>query len=383
MALTKIIATVGPAIEKESQLAALIEKGASVFRFNLKYNTPSWHREMIHRVKRASKKTGKPVGILLDFPNLKEKIIIDPRYLLMAQEEKVDFLALSFVRGKRDVKFLEKKADRFSISAKILAKIEAREALDNFEEILDSSFGIMVARGDLGVEIPFEEVPYYQKMIIKRCLEKGKPVIVATQMLKSMVENPLPTRAEVSDVANAILDYTDAVMLSEETSTGNYPLKAVSTMEKICRFWEEKRPPVSNLDFELNHQTAAVCYSAYKLWMSPFCQRQNVKGFLVLTKTGMTARMISRLRPSIPIFTLSPDQVLRDRLSLVYGVRPLVFDKENKNFYQKRDSSDIKKILRKIKSVTSFKKGEKLIIVFAEDWGTSGKTNVVRIQEIP
>ena len=165
--------------------------------------------------------------------------------LSLAKKYDVDFLAISFVRDRSDIEFFKKQAKKLSLSAKILAKVETRQALDNFEEILDSADGIMVARGDLGKEIPFEEVPYYQKKIIKRCVERGKPVITATEMLESMINNPSPTRAEVSDVANAVLDYTDAVRLSGETATGKYPIGAVSVMEKVCRFWEEKRPPIS------------------------------------------------------------------------------------------------------------------------------------------
>lgn len=383
MALTKIIVTVGPAVEKENVLSSLIRAGASVFRFNLKHNTLSWHNVCIQKVKRVAKRIGQPVAILLDFPNLQKKISINREHLFIAAKEEVDFLALSFVRGKEDVEYLKKQAKNFSLSAKILAKIETKQALDNFEEILNSSTGIMVARGDLGVEIPFEQVPYYQKKIIKRCVEIGKPVIVATQMLQSMVKNPLPTRAEASDVANSILDYTDAVMLSEETAIGQYPLEAVSVMEKICRFWEEKRPSISGFDFKLTHQTAAVCYSAYQLWMSPFCQKQNVKAFVILTKGGMTAQMLSRLRPHLPIFALTNDRKLRDRLCLIYGVGPLVFEGGRTDFYRKRSSADIEKILIYAKKAGQIKKGEKAIVLYAEDWGTLGKTNIIRIQEVP
>ena len=278
---------------------------------------------------------------------------------------------------------MKRKIKEFSLSAKILAKIETKEALAHFEEILNCSDGIMVARGDLGEEIPFEEVPYYQKKFIERCLELGKPVIVATQMLESMIKNPLPTRAEASDVANSILDYTDAVMLSGETALGRYPLKAVSVMEKICRFWEKKRPPVSGFNFKLIHQTSAVCYSAYQMWLSPFCQREKIRAFVLLTKKGMSAHMLSRLRPDIPILALTPDKKLRDRLSLLYGISPLIFEEGKEDFYRKRNSVDIKKILTYAKKNNQLKKGEKVILLYAEDWGTLGKTNIIRIQEVP
>ena len=380
MSLTKIVVTVGPAVEKTAALISLIKAGASVFRFNLKHNTHRWHSSCIQKTKEASQRTGQPVPILLDFP---ESGLKNLKNLSLAAKHEVDFLAPSFVRSKKDIEFLKTQAKKFSLSAKILAKIETSQALDNFEGILNSADGVMVARGDLGTKIPFERVPYYQKKIIKRCVEVGKPVIIATQMLESMVDNPFPTRAEVSDVANAILDYTDAVMLSEETAIGKYSSKTVSTMERICRFWEQKRSPVQGFNFELNHQTAAVCYSAYQLWMSPFCQKENVRAFVVVTKVGMTAHMVSRLRPNLPILVLMEDRKLRDRLCLLYGAIPLLFKAGRGGLYKKRSAADIEKILTYVKKSGCVKKGEKVIILYAEDWGTLGRTNIVRIQEVP
>ena len=383
MALTKIVATVGPATEKKETLCSLIKSGTSVFRFNLKHNTNHWHSDLIQKVKEAAKLTGQPIAILLDFPWRIRKMAENLKGLSLAKKHDVDFLAISFVRDRRDIEFFKKQAKKLSLSAKILAKIETRQALDNFEEILDSADGIMVARGDLGEEIPFEEVPYYQKKIIKRCVERGKPVITATEMLESMIDNPSPTRAEVSDVANAVLDYTDAVMLSGETATGKYSIGAVSVMEKVCRFWEKKRPPISGFNFDFPNQTAALCYSAYQLWMSPFCQKEKVKAFVVLTKGGLTGQMLARLRPNLPIFALTHDKKLKDRLCLVYGIIPLLFEERKSNFYKKKSPADIGKILVKIKKTGGIKKGEKVILIYAEDWGTLGRTNVLRIQEIP
>lgn len=389
MSLTKIVVTVGPAVEEKNTLCSLIKAGASIFRFNLKYNTHRWHSNLIHKTKEAAEATHRPVAILLDLPGFSRKISLpnflakNLRGLSLAAQHDADFLALSFVRNRKDIEFLKKQAKKFSLSARILAKIENRQALDNFEEILDSSDGIMVARGDLGKEIPFEEVPYYQKKIIKRCAEMGKPVITATEMLESMVNNPFPTRAEVSDVANAILDRTDAVMLSAETAMGKYPIKVVSVMEKVCRFWEGKRPPVSGFNFDFRHQAAAICYSAYQLWMSPFYQKEKVKAFVVLTEGGLTAQMLARLRPDLPIFVLTQDKKLRDRLCLVYGVAPLLLEEGGGNFYRKRSPEDITKILVQIKKNSRIKKGEKIIFIYAEDWGTLGRTNILRIQEVP
>jgi len=318
-------------------------------------------------------------GAEINLPSLLSKDIKD---LSLASKYEVDFLALSFVRNKKDIDLLKKYIKKFSLTAKILAKIENRDALNNFEEILEASDGIMVARGDLGIEIPLEEVPYYQKKIIKRCVEVGKPVITATQMLDSMTHNIIPSRAEVSDVANAILDYTDAVMLSQETSIGSYPKETVKAMAKISHFWENKRPLITGFNFKLNHQTAAVCYSAYNLWMSPFCRKENVKAFVVMTETGMTARMLSRLRPNLPIIALTNNDKIKDQLCLSYGVIPLIL-KRKANLYKQKGVSDIKIILNCVKKYGYIKKGDRIIIVYGEDWGAPGKTCIMRIQEVP
>lgn len=475
MSLTKIVATIGPSTEKEKTLVSLIEAGVDVFRFNLKHNTHEWHSKIIENVKSASRKTGKPVGVLLDLQGLnirvgklrggkkrvkrgqeidfvckgssgKEKLLVsksffaanisegqnifiddgkielrvlkvlktkvrvkilrggiiksnksinipgakvdlpsllekDIKDLSLASKYEADFIALSFVRNKKDVGLLKKEIGKLDLSAQILAKIENREALDNFEEILEVSDGIMIARGDLGVEIPLEEVPLYQKKIIKRCAEVGKPVITATQMLDSMTYNVVPSRAEVSDVANAILDYTDAVMLSQETSVGEYPVETVRAMERICSFWEKERPSVSGFDFKLNHQTAAVCNSAYNLWMSPFCKRENVKAFVVMTETGMTARMLSRLRANLPIIALTNKDKTREQLCLSYGVTPLILEYKT-DLHKQRDISDVKVLLDRVKETSYVKKGDRIIAIYGEDWGSPGKTSIMRIQEV-
>jgi pyruvate kinase len=172
-------------------------------------------------------------------------------------------------------------------------------------------------------------------------------------------------------------------MLSAETATGKYPIGAVSVMERVCRFWEEKRLPISGFNFDFPNQTAALCYSAYQLWMSPFCQKEKVKAFIVLTEGGLTCQMLARLRPNLPIFALTQNKKLRDRLCLVYGVIPLYFEGGEGNIYRKRTPQDIEKILVEIKKTGRIKKGEKIILIYAEDWGTLGRTNILRIQEIP
>jgi pyruvate kinase len=373
MKLTKIVATLGPATDNEKIIAQMIKNGVDVFRFNLKHNDPRWHQKTLSVVKRCSKKVKKTVATMFDLPKSDLKTI---KKFLPYMKEGVDFLALSLIKSQKDIEIIKK----LKLKTKIIAKIETDQAIKNFEKILEKAEAIMVARGDLGKYIPLEKVPYYQKMIIKKCIEKGKPVITATQMLKSMTENPFPTRAEVSDVANAVLDYTDAVMLSEETAIGKYPLEAISTMVKVVEFWERERPSISAFDLEIDHQTKAVCYSAYQMWQTPFCQNHNIKAFLVLTKGGMTVQMLSRLRPKIPIIAITNDKFLTKRLSLVFGTFPfyLKFD-----VYKKKGVADIEKFLAIVKKEGFAKSGEKIIAIYAEDWKNKGQTGVIRIQEIP
>lgn len=386
--LTKIVATLGPASEKKETISSLIKAGATIFRFNLKHNTPAWHSKIIKTTQGIAKKEKKTISILLDFPDSGENnslsglLAKSPNKFSLAAKYQADFLAISFVRKAKDIEFFKKLTKKFSLSAKIVAKIEAKEAIDNFEKILKATDAIMIARGDLGQQIPLEKVPYYQKKIITKCLETGKPVITATQMLESMIQNPSPTRAEVSDVANAVLDYSDAVMLSAETAIGKYPVEAVKMMAKICLFWEEKRPSIPHdFNFEIEHQTTAVCYSAYQLWLSLFCQREKVRAFVVLTKEGFSTRMLARLRPKIPIFALTNNLKTRDQLCLLYGVFPIFWPE--KDFYRKKTPKDIEKILNRLKKENFVKKGDKVILIHAEDWGHLGKTNILRTQEVP
>ena len=314
----------------------------------------------------------------LDLPTLVEKDIED---ISLAAREDVDFVALSFVRSAKDIMVLREELKRQKVNAKIVAKIETGLALQNFEEILKETDGVMVARGDLGIELPLEQVPFHQKQIIKRCLEAGKPVITATEMLASMTENPYPTRAEVSDVANAIYDFTDAVMLSTETAVGKYPERAVAMMRQIAAFIEEKRPRPEKLRYDIRHQTAAVTFAAHHLWESEFCQREKIQAFVTLTETGMTARMLSRLRPEIPILALTRHQKVRDQLLLIWGVIPVLFP-FTKDPYGKKTVEQIEEMLRLVREQKYVKKGEKIIMIYGEDWGTSGKTSIIRIQEV-
>ncbi len=369
-ALTKIVATIGPASEKKEIIEQMAMAGVDVFRVNLKHSSEKWHFEAIKRIKAISTRIKKPVAILLDVPEkLKHQKI--PLFSL------VDFVAVSFAQDQKDIKRFRSIVPK---NVKLIAKIEDPMGIKNFDSILNCSDGIMIARGDLAKEIPFERLPYYQKTLIKKSTEKGKPTIVATEMLKSMVENKFPTRAEISDIANAILDYADALMLSEETAIGKYPVLSVKTMEKICLFWEKKRELPLNFDFEINSQVAAVTFSAWQLWIKCCQKRFTVKAFFVLTKTGTMVRLLSRLKPKIPILAFANNEKIQHQLSLYFGVKPSLI---KENLYQKRGPQEIKKLLTIAKESFDFKKQDRIILIYSEDWKTKIPVFVVRVHQIP
>ncbi len=257
----------------------------------------------------------------LDIPALTEK---DKTDLEFGLEAGVDFVALSFVRKPEDLSLVKDMMAAKNRTAPVIAKIEKHEALEKIDAIIEAADGIMIARGDLAVETPLEKVPLVQKDIIKKCNRAGKPVITATQMLKSMVEEARPTRAEANDVANAVFDGTDAVMLSEETTIGKYPLQAVQVMDKILRTTESKLQSLDWLPTEEHHGklaiAAAVCHAAVGI-----AQDLNVAAILTPTRSGTTARMVARYRPRVPIIALCHRKETFLTLALVWGVHPLCF----------------------------------------------------------
>ena len=258
-------------------------------------------------------------GAQLSFSSLTDKDREDAAFAL---ECGVDCFALSFVRRAADVQelrhFLRSKGAE---APSIVAKIEKPEALSDFDRILTESDGIMVARGDLGVETPAEEVPFHQKRLIRKCNRAGKPVITATQMLQRMIDHPRPTRAEASDIANAILDGTDAVMLSGETAVGNYPTRAVETMATICAHAEAHLPR--------NHlgECGGSCYDvtteAISLSAVDIADEVGARAIVTATMSGTTARMVARHRPSVPIIAVTPNEKTLYRLAIVWGVIPV------------------------------------------------------------
>ncbi len=253
-------------------------------------------------------------GIKTDLPPITEKDIKDVR---VAVENDVDFIAQSFIRKRKDIKEMRDVLNKLNSNAMIIAKIEDQEGIDNMEEIIDEADGIMVARGDLGVEIPFEEIPIVQKNIVRKCIEVGKPVIIATHLLESMIENPRPTRAEVTDVANAVFEKADCIMLSGETTKGSYPVECVKTMSNIVKNVQ------SRLKFEVSNGiktknvkeaiTLGACINAENL---------DAKSIIVFSKTGKLLNLVTKKRPNIDIFAFTDNERTRRKLMIYWNVFP-------------------------------------------------------------
>lgn len=261
-------------------------------------------------------------GEHIDLPALTEK---DRQNILLAIEEDIDFIAHSFVRSAADVHEVQKILDEHNSDIKIISKIENQEGVDNIDEIIDASYGIMIARGDLGIEVPLEQIPGIQRDIISKCIKAKKPVIVATQMLHTMISNPRPTRAEVTDIANAIYSHTDALMLSGETASGKYPVEAVKTMAAIAeqaeadahRFQIEGNAP-SNSHLEVRDQREFLAKSAIEA-----TEYIGVKGIITDSLTGQTARNLAAFRGPTPILAICYKDKLQRLLNLSYGVIPI------------------------------------------------------------
>lgn len=286
-----------------------------------------------------------------------------------------DFIALSFVRTPYDVQELRDLMRDRPRQIPIIAKIEKSEAIDNLLAILEVADGLMVARGDLGIEMPPQELPLLQKQIIRACNEVGKPVITATQMLQSMVEHPRPTRAEASDVANAILDGTDAVMLSGETATGKYPVESVLMMKQIAEItegafpydqWRDRRLAPHESDTTTEAISGASCSVAEEI---------NAAAIVSTTMSGWTAQQIARYRPRTPIVAVSPSAHTQRRLALVWGVECLVVPD-----FPNTDTM-LEKTVEAVRN-EGFRPGDKIVITAGVPFGTSGHTNLIKVHTV-
>ncbi len=474
MRRAKIVCTLGPASQSQEMLEALIEAGMDVARLNFSHGSHEQHAENIAKLRAASLKCRKAVGILGDlqgpkirtgrfitgstelkaggefsittdesvkgtddivsttYPHLAgdvnpgDRILLDDGLLelkVLETDKKqlirtkvihggtlknnkginlpgvavradaltpkdredlvfgikagVDFIALSFVRQPSDLDMTRAAMNEVGRTVPIISKLEKPEAIARLDAILDKTDGVMVARGDLGVEIPPEEVPSVQKDIVRRCNMRGLPVIVATQMLNSMIDNPRPTRAEASDVANAIFDGADAVMLSGETASGKFPIESVQMMERIVLAAESTvrqqdllRLPQSPVGLPTHFPdviAASACYAA---------KQAGASLIAAFTLSGVTARLLAHYRPPVPIVAFSPNQEVRRRLALVWGVVPRVLEPIQDT------EAMVRRVEEELLARGLARSGDRIVIVFGAPVGQPGKINSLRLHTI-
>lgn len=304
----------------------------------------------------------------IQLPAVTEKDAADIRFGL---QQGIDFIAASFTRKASDIIAVRRLVEEQRAEVKIIAKIENREGIDNLDDILEAADGLMVARGDLGVEIPVEEVPIYQKEMIRKCNLMGKPVIVATQMLDSMIRQPRPTRAEASDVANAILDGTDAIMLSGETAAGKFPIEAVQMMDRIARktesgCWDNKTKRHPHLNV-----AEAISYASYTI-----ADDLEASSIITPTHSGLTARMISKYRPKALIIAATPFEKTAKWLALQWGVQPLIVPESNGT--DQLLSIAVNNAMKN----NLINTGDVVVITAGVPVGKVGSTNMIKVQVI-
>jgi pyruvate kinase len=432
MTRTRIVATLGPASSDEPVLRDLLAAGVNVFRLNFSHGNHAEHGQRIARIRSlaagrpvailqdlcgpklrlaqpvrgqpgevveialpASVRPGDPVlladglmqlevldagharvvvggdmpagkGINLpssrldDVPSLTDKDRDDLRF---GVQQGVDYVALSFVRRAADL------AEVKASGLPVIAKIEKAAAVENMEEIVRAADGVMVARGDLGVEIPIERVPLVQKQLIHLCNREGKPVITATQMLRSMVDSRLPTRAEATDVANAVLDGTDAVMLSEETAVGRYPVEAVKMMGRILGAVEPTLPPRSGI----GGPTVAPCMANAACTLA---EQLSAAAIVVVTRSGFTARQVARHRPRVPVVVVTSDEVVRRRLALVWGVHPIAAPVREVN------EDFLRAFPEPVRATGIVPAGARVVIIAGYPFAQPGITNLVHVSTL-
>lgn len=362
-----------------------LKKGQTVivddgkFKFEVKDSTPA-------RATLISESTGvfknrkslNLPGVYFPLPVITDR---DRAAIEMGKKHSVDFVALSFVRQAKDIAELREEMKKQGLDAWVISKIETKMAIDNLDEIINSSDGLMVARGDLGIELPMEQVPFYQKLMIRKCIEHGIPVITATQMLESMIEAPLATRAEISDIANAVYDFTDATMLSGETAFGKYPERVIETMSRTISFTEKRMIKDTRLEYKhkIVDQEEMVCDGAYSLSLRLAEQDENtVGGFIVFTQTGRTARKLSRYRGQLPIYAFTQSENVYGTLTLNYGVLPIL----HPNVFRPQEQvtkEDILKALEHLKEKGHYDAHKYYIVLHGDMWMIEGKTSTIKI----
>jgi pyruvate kinase len=307
-------------------------------------------------------------GMNVSVPALSEKDIDDLKFALRLG---VDLIALSFVRSPADIELVHAVMDEIGRRVPVIAKLEKPEAVENLEAIVLAFDAIMVARGDLGVELPLEEVPLVQKRAIQMARENAKPVIVATQMLESMIENSRPTRAEASDVANAVLDGADAVMLSGETSVGKYPLEAVKTMARIVTAVEENSTAAPPLAHVPRTKRGVISYAARDIG-----ERLDAKALVAFTQSGDTLKRLARLHTPLPLLAFTPLPEVRSQLALTWGTETFIVP------HMETTDGMIRQVDESLLELGRYKRGDLVVIVAGAPPGTVGSTNLIHVHRI-
>lgn len=468
---TKVIATVGPAINTKEKLLEMVQAGTDVFRLNFSHGSHDEHKKVIQYIRELNKehnlnicilqdlqgpkirlgevasdqeflKPGKKVSITTDpikstakristtykalvndvkpddqiliddgkielkvleakdkevvaevvyggllkskkginlpstaisSPSLTEKDTAD---LMFGLEQGVDWIALSFVRSPIDVLLLKHIIKQQGKETKVIAKIEKPEAIAQIDEIIEATDAIMVARGDLGVEVKIEEVPLIQKLIAQKCRLVGKPVIIATQMLESMIDNPRPTRAETNDIANAVMDGADTLMLSGETAVGKYPIETVRTMNETIRIMEQKSESIYHKKEVLHRKSPTFYNDSIIAAACVLAQDTHAKGIVGMTQSGYTAFQVARFRPKAHIFIFTANRKLLNRLSLVWGVRAFYYDK-----FTSTDAT-FDEVLGLLKEEGHLKKGDICINLASMPIAKRQRTNTIKMSQI-
>ena len=316
----------------------------------------------------------------INLPNVKLNMkYISPQDksdILFGIENDVDYIAASFVRSAKDVmEIKELLAENGGNEIKVIAKIESTQGIENFEEILDVSDGIMVARGDLGVEVAYEKLPGIQKRFIRRCVQSGKIAITATQMLESMIATPLPTRAEITDVANAVFDGTTAVMLSGETAAGKYPVEAVEAMARIAMQAEEDQPKVPSRNMVWHEMDSLDTTNAVGHAACTLAKDINASALMAITKTGYTASRMSKFRPDMLIIGSTPYEKTYHQLSLIWGVRPVMAN------YRYDIEELFKHCAKRAIDEELIEEGDTIVISAGMPVDVPGNTNIIRVIE--
>lgn len=376
---TKIVCTLGPASSSSEIIEGMLKGGMDVARFNIAHGSFEEHGQRISQVRLLSEKLNLPTGILLDLPGLKRRSgdvkTVFGQDLEFALSQNADFVAVSFVSSARQVEEVKQLLRKMNAYIPIIVKIEEAQALEESGAMVDVAEGIMVARGDLALQISIEKVPLAQKRLIKEANRRGKPVITATQMLESMIYSATPTRAEATDVANAILDGSDALMLSEETATGDYPVEATEMMARIALETEAALPYEQillekwrDVLHEVNDATAvAACQMAYHV---------RAKAILAFTTGGTTALRVSKYRPRQPILAVTPSEATMRRLSLVWGVLPI----------RKPAPSNLEEVFELASEVALqtrvSRRGNLVVVTAGIPLNLPGSTNLVKIHSV-